>query len=147
MLSPAAIADQSLAPASAASATLAFPDGLVGCQDWKNFVLLTEDEEDLPVACLQSLDQPLVRLLVTDPRLIDATYTVPLSDDDRASLDVGPAEDTALYCTLTIGADGFITANLLGPLVINPHTRRGRQLVLTDSGYSARHPVAQLQGE
>jgi flagellar assembly factor FliW len=147
MLSPAAIADQSLAPASVASATLAFPDGLVGCQDWKNFVLLTEDDENLPVACLQSLDQPLVRLLVTDPRLVEASYTVPLSDDDRASLEIGPSESAALYCTLTIGADGLITANLLGPLVINTRTRRGRQLVLTDSGYSARHPVAQLQGE
>jgi flagellar assembly factor FliW len=51
-----------------------------------------------------------------------------------------------IYCTLTVGGDGLITANLLGPLVINPRTRRGRQLVLTESGYSTRHPVAQLQG-
>jgi flagellar assembly factor FliW len=147
MLAPAAIADQSLDLATeASSATLAFPDGLVGCQDWKNFVLLTDDEENLPVACLQSLDQPLVRLLVTDPRLVDAAYAFQLSDADRASLDLQPSDTTAVYCTLTVGTDGLITANLLGPLVVNTRTRRGRQLVLTESGYSTRHPVAQLQG-
>lgn len=143
MLSTAAIADTSTD--TRALPTLAFPDGLVGCQDWKNFVLLSDDEEDLPVACLQSVDQPMVRLLVTDPRLIDNSYTISLSDEDREGLELEGSDNTALFCTLTIGNDGAITANLLGPLVINTRTRKGRQLVLTDSGYTTRHPVAQLQ--
>lgn len=146
MRSPAATADQSLAAAPPADAVLAFPDGLVGCQGWKNFVLLTDDEENLPVACLQSLDEPLVRLLVTDPRLIDANYTVPLSHEDRASLDLRTSDSTVVYCTLTVGDDGLVTANLLGPLVINARARLGRQIVLSDSGYSTREPVATLQG-
>jgi flagellar assembly factor FliW len=124
---------------------LVFPDGLVGCQTWKNFVLLTDDEEDLPVAYLQSLDQPEVRLLVTDPRLIDGAYAAPLTDGDKTSLELDTSDNTVTYCTLTVANDGGITANLLGPLVINTRTRRGRQLVLTESGYSTRHPVSQQQ--
>ena len=144
MLTTAAIVDRPT-DASSASTIFAFPDGLVGCQDWKNFLLLSDDEEDLPVACLQSIDQPRVRLLVTDPRLIDQNYAINLTDADRSSLDLqAPDEDTALFCTLSVSQDGAITANLLGPLVINKRTRCGRQLVLSDSGYSTRHPVAQL---
>jgi flagellar assembly factor FliW len=144
MLSTPAIADQST-DASTASHILAFPDGLVGCQDWKNFVLLSDDEEDLPVACLQSVDQPRVRLLVTDPRLIDQNYSIDLSEADRSSLELQALDDTALFCTLTVAEGGEITANLLGPLVVNKRTLRGRQVVQSESGYSTRHPVAQLQ--
>jgi flagellar assembly factor FliW len=43
---------------------------------------------------------------------------------------------------LTVRTDpAGVTANLLGPLVINNRTGRGRQLVLSTSDYSARHPV------
>jgi flagellar assembly factor FliW len=31
----------------------------------------------------------------------------------------------------------------MGPLVIDPNSREGRQVVLADSGYSTRHPIAQ----
>jgi flagellar assembly factor FliW len=132
-------------PSADHDAALTFPEGLVGCRDWTTFVMLTDSEEDLPVAYMQLVSDPRVRLLVTDPRLIDDTYNVTLSEQDRAELDLQPSDETVLYSTLTIQDDGMITANLLGPLVINARTRQGRQLVLTDSGYTTRHPVANLQ--
>jgi flagellar assembly factor FliW len=132
-------------PSADHDAALTFPEGLVGCRDWTTFVMLTDSEEDLPVAYMQLVSDPRVRLLVTDPRLIDDSYSLTLSEQDRAELDLQPSDETVLYSTLTIQDDGMITANLLGPLVINARTRQGRQLVLTDSGYTTRHPVANLQ--
>ena len=127
--------EQRLDPASSADSdgSIVFPDGLVGCPDWKRFALLVDDEEEMPVALLKSLDFPEVELLITDPRL--------LTDDYAVEPDGG-----ALYCTLSV-QDGWITANLLGPLVIDPISRQGRQLVLTDSRYSARHLVARASQE
>lgn len=90
----------------------------------------------MPVAVLRSLDHPEVELLVTDPALLDPQYKAKLG-----------LEQSAVYCTLTVGEDGWITANLLGPLIIDPASRQGRQMVLTDSGYSSRHPVARAGGE
>jgi flagellar assembly factor FliW len=119
------------ASGATSDASIVFPDGLVGCPEWKHFVLLVEEEEELPVALLKSLDFPEVELLVTDPRLLDATYATSIGVDSNG----------VVYCTLTV-QDGWITANLLGPLVIDPLTRQGRQLVLTDSAYSSRFPVA-----
>jgi flagellar assembly factor FliW len=34
-----------------------------------------------------------------------------------------------------------ISANLLGPIVVNTETRQARQLVLDNSGYSTREPL------
>jgi flagellar assembly factor FliW len=115
---------------------IVFPDGLVGCPDWKRFLLLVDDEEDLPVAVLRSLDNPQIELLVTDPTLVEPDYKAHLSPYATGEV------DPAVYCTLVVSEDGWITANLMGPLVIDPRTRQGRQVVLADSNYSTRHPVA-----
>jgi flagellar assembly factor FliW len=131
-------------PSDAADHALVFPDGLVGCPDWNRFVLLTSDDEELPVATLASLDNASVALMVTDPRLIAPQFELDLSLEDRASLGLTPDATPVVYCTLSVGDDGLITANLLGPLVVNSETRQGRQLVLADSGYSTRHPVARM---
>jgi flagellar assembly factor FliW len=133
-------------PTNAADHALVFAEGLVGCPDWRRFVLMTAEDEELPVASLVSLDDPAVVLMVTDPRLLLPDYEVKLSAEDRASIGLPAGTEPAVYCTLTLAADGLITANLLGPLVVNPCTREGRQFVLTDSGYTARHPVARLAG-
>ncbi len=127
-----------------AASVISFPDGLVGCGDWKHFVLLTSDEEDLPVGVLQCIDEPAVRFMVTDPRLVDSSYSPSISLEDQLALGLAPDARPVIYCTLTIASDGSITANLLGPLAINERTRQARQLVLADGDYSARHPVGQV---
>src|SRR3981081_3090626 len=124
--------------------SIIFPDGLVGCQDWKNFILLTDDgEEELPVAVLQSLDDPAVRLMVTDPRLLEPSFVPELSAEDYADLGLDESSQTVMYCTLST-ADGWLTANLLGPLVLNPISRRGKQIVVVDSTFSTRYRIAPL---
>ncbi len=130
--------------AEASDATIFFPHGLVGFEDWKRFVLLVDDCEELPVATLQSLDTQEVALLVSDPLLLVPDYRVLLSPEDREDLGLGPEEEPVVYCTLTLAKDGWLTANLLGPLAINPATRQAKQIVLADLGYSTRHQIAQL---
>src|SRR5579862_6527297 len=112
-----------------------FRDGLIGQPDWKRFVLIMEDAEELPVAMLQSLDDPDCTMLVADPTMVEPSYTVPLSAEDRAALSLGKDGQPVLYCTLSVSPEGMISANLLGPLAINPITRVGRQIVLFDTKY------------
>jgi flagellar assembly factor FliW len=126
---------------------LFFPTGLVGCEDWKHFVLIENDEVELPLARLQSLDDARIALIVTSPNQIDPRYAAPVSVEDRAELDLGEGVEPVVYCTLSVGSDGWLTANLLGPLVVNPASRRGKQLVLVESGYSTQHRVSRLTPE
>ena len=150
---PASAGTATPTPAATAAAVemtdvaITFPQGLVGCETWKRFVLVVDGAEELPVATLQSLDDAHVAFLVSDPTLILEDYRAALTPEDRALLGLGADAQPALFCTLTVGADGWLTANLLGPLAINPSTRRGKQLVLADSPYSTRHPVARLGAE
>jgi flagellar assembly factor FliW len=129
-------------PAVLSDSAIVFPTGLVGCESWKRFVLLVDDEEELPVAVLRCLDDPEVELMVTDPYFALPEYRVHLSEADRAFMQLAEGEQPQLFCTLSVDQDGSVTANLLGPLAINARARRGKQLVLADSPYSTRHPVA-----
>ena len=124
--------------------TIVFPNGLIGCEAWKRFVLLVDDEEDLPVAVLRCLDQPDVELMVTDPSLALPDYKIALSAEDCGAIGLTDDDEPQVFCTLSVAQDGWVTANLLGPLVINPRSRRGKQLVLADSPYSTRHPVTRM---
>ena len=132
------------APSGATDPTILFPQGLVGCESWKRFVLLVNDEEDLPVAVLRCVDDPNISLMITDPTLALAEYDVALTSEERAMLDLTEGEQPQLYCTLSVASDGWLTANLLGPLAVNPRTRRAKQLVLVDSSYSTRHPIVRI---
>jgi flagellar assembly factor FliW len=127
--------------------SVTFPEGLVGCPTWKRFVLIVEDAEELPVAMLQSLDDPDCTMLVADPKMVEPSYTVRLTAEDRAALALGKDGQPVLYCTLSVSADGWISANLLAPLAINPVSRTGRQLVLDESAYTTTHTIAQVSTE
>src|SRR5579859_4495804 len=127
--------------------SVTFEEGLIGQPAWKRFVLIVEDSEELPVAMLQSLDDPECSMLVADPKMVEPTYTVRLTAEDRAALALGAEGQPVLYCTLSVSADGWISANLLAPLAINPVTREGRQIVLDDSPYTTTHTIAQVSTE
>ncbi len=51
--------------------------------------------------------------------------------------------DADLYCLVTVlsGDVRTATANLRAPVVVNPGTRRARQVVLADGGHPIRRPL------
>src|SRR5438093_6346851 len=102
-------------PSDSAADALMFPSGLVGCADWKRFVLISDEGTPLQLAYLQSLDDPNIALVVTNPSQLDSNYAAPLSLEDRADLGLADGTQPLVYCTLTVRGDGWLTANLLGP--------------------------------
>jgi len=121
---------------------IVFPNGLVGQPDWKRFVLMTP-EEDGTIQVLQSVEQAELALMVTNPMQIIANYSVPLSREERAVLQLEADEQPTVLCTISIHSN-LITTNLVGPLVVNSRNGLGTQVVVLDSPYSTRHPVAAL---
>ena len=129
------------------SDVLTFPDGLIGCESWRHFVLISMPDDEL-VKVLQCVDAPEVSFLVTDPHLIVQDYQCTISVGDAEAINLTSLADAIVYCTLTVHDDPTdITANLLGPLVINLRTRLGRQLVLAESNYSTKHPIPRDGGD
>jgi flagellar assembly factor FliW len=125
-------------------AEIHFPEGLVGCEHWRHFLLEPPTDLVAPVWLLRCLDEPGCNLMLADPRKVSLSYAYEPQPEDRQALDLGDAEPV-LFCTLSIGEDGWINANLLGPLMVNPATGQGRQVVLTGTHYPVQFRVAQLR--
>lgn len=120
-----------------------FPDGLIGCPTWKRFIL-SELPDDSGIVMLQSLDEPSVSFVLAPVIEVMPTFFDALAADDLsrlALLGVRHNPDVELYCTVTMHTTGELTANLLGPLVIDYRSGCGIQVVLPDSGWSPRHVV------
>ena len=122
-------------------AQVTFPNGLVGCSSWKRFELRGDFASE-PAGLLVSLDDP-DRIFFVSP----VEHAAPgglgrfNNEDSRAlrRLGVGHRDDVIGLVTLNVDDDGNLTANLLGPLVIDLTACSGEQLVLSDVTLSTRH--------
>jgi flagellar assembly factor FliW len=132
-----------IVPNGADAEEIVFPEGLVGCPDWRAFSLV--EHAELPgIYVLQSLDATDVTFLVVHAAAIEAGYFEQLHPDDEAALaalGVGERPEVDVYCTLNTRHPERITANLLGPLVIDRAAGTARQVVLASSPWTTQHPV------
>ena len=120
---------------------LVFEDGLIGCPTWRRF-LLEPDAAGPAIQLMRCLDVDGVALYVTDPFTIVPDYEFEIADADAEALGLSDPKDALVLVVLTVRSQpAGVTANLLGPLVVNVGTGRGRQLVLASSEYSVRYPV------
>ena len=126
---------------------LVFPTGLLGFPEHRRYVILDHDTE-APFKWLQSLDEPDVAFVIIDPALFHSNYEIELSREAFAEVQGGDSEEMTTAVILTIPSDdpARITANLRGPLMMNPRTKLCKQVVLSEE-FPTRHalfPVATL---
>ncbi|MCP9439201.1 MAG: flagellar assembly protein FliW [Nitrospira sp.] len=124
---------------------LTFPSGVLGFPESRRYVMLDHDTE-VPFKWLQSLDEPALAFVIMDPDLfLGEEYRVNVSEDALAEIQGTSGDALSIAVILTIPSDdpGRITANLRGPLLMNPRTRLCKQLVLSDD-YPTRHPLFPL---
>lgn len=123
------------------TAELNFPDGLVGCPEWQHFVL-ENSPEMAPVVLLNSTDEPVLSLPAVNPWLVKPDYAPALADADRLALASQSEAELEWLAVLNIQPEPLlVTANLLGPLVVNRRTGMARQVILSNSGYPAAYPI------
>jgi len=116
---------------------LRFEEGMIGCPDWREFLLL-EVERDGALGMLVSLDEPFVAFPVIEPSQVYPSYAPAMSQADLESLGAEKDSDLRILAIVNIPQDvQEATVNLLGPLVMNRDSGMARQLVLVDSGYPA----------
>jgi flagellar assembly factor FliW len=122
---------------------LHFASGLPGFPDARRFLLVRLGDELSPFSVLRSLDNPAdLEFIVTHPGLFFPDYAPEVDDDTAERLELKSADDALLLVIVTV-ADPVAasTANLLGPIVVNRHTRAAAQAVLGASGYNTREAL------
>lgn len=124
------------------TSSLSFPAGLLGFESETSFAVVPVDEDGV-YSWLQSTSDPSLSFLVTSPHFFFADYEPEVNDAEVAELDIRDASEALLLCLLTISEDS-LTANLLGPVVVNTRTRVARQVVLNDGRWSTKEPIGSL---
>lgn len=118
-----------------------FPEGFMGMHHLNRFALVQPSGGPSPFRFLIAVDEPEVGFGLADPRQLFANYEVDVSAE-REVLGIESDDDMAIYVVLTIGENPMrTTANLLAPVLLNRRTGLARQLVLSDSRYSTKHPI------
>ncbi|MDR2404945.1 MAG: flagellar assembly protein FliW [Deltaproteobacteria bacterium] len=115
--------------------------GVIGFPELIRYVLI-QRPNDKPFYWLQCLDDPTLALVLVNPVLFKNDYQPTLPQGLEEELGEG---EISLFAIVTIppGKPQEMTANLLGPLALNPTSRKARQLVLDDRLYTHRHPIIQ----
>lgn len=111
-----------------------FPNGLVGFEQSKRFMLVHEEVQAPPASyTLQSLDEPALAFQIVDPASLGFHYELNLSDAETALLKSPAPEDVQVMQVLFKQEDGGqaqITPSLRAPLLINTKARVGLQKVM-----------------
>lgn len=115
-----------------------FTQGMPGFEDTKSFVLLQPDPI-LPFTYMQSVDRAEVVFLLTDPFVFSPGYDLRLTEDTLEELSIKGEQDVQVWAVVTLKESvTTATMNLLAPVIVNIREKLGRQIVLTNSGYSTR---------
>jgi flagellar assembly factor FliW len=124
---------------------ITFPAGLLGFPEHTRFALIQTGEENY-FFWLQSVDEPNLAFVVTDPTIFFKDYQVPVREETWSDLQL--AQESDLQCFVICNKVGdWLTGNLLGPIVVNASNRLGQQVVLTEKKWTTRQPLMMLQQE
>ncbi|MBK7404620.1 MAG: flagellar assembly protein FliW [Phycisphaerales bacterium] len=121
---------------------ITFPKGLLGFPQHRRFCLL-EPGEDACFFWLQSVEDPDLAFVVTDPSLFVTEYAVQIRPEQMTSLELRDLADAQVFVIVN-KVDQTLTGNLQGPLVINTLTRAGEQMVLAEKKWTTRHPLLKV---
>ena len=119
---------------------ITIPEGLFGFETYTRYAIVESGIE--PFLWLQSTEDSALAFLIVDPFLACAEYEADIDDESLKKIGVTSPEDIVVMSVVTIPGDGTaVTANLLGPLVINRANNRCVQVVLSDSRWTTKFPL------
>lgn len=123
---------------------ITFPKGLLGFSQFTRYCLL-EPGMDSAFFWLQSVDEPSLAFVITDPTFFVKDYNVAIRPDQMSELALERLEDAQVFVIVN-KVNEVLTGNLQGPLVINTLSRTGEQMVLAEKKWTTRHPLVQVAG-
>ena len=118
-----------------------FEEGLLGFPEDRKFVILNHPGSGV-FKWLQSLDDPELAFVITEPFLFFPDYEFDIDDAFVTGLKIKDPQKVLVYTILVIPPDTKrITANLKAPIIINGDNRKGKQVILLDDKYSTKQYI------
>ena len=117
-------------------------EGVLGFEDLKRYIILDHFDKESPFKWLQSVEDPSLAFVITDPLIFVPGYKAKISKEEVKSIELSDAGKALIVVIVNIKRDhSEITVNLQGPLVINPEKKLAKQVVIRESDYSVRHVI------
>ncbi len=122
---------------------LTFKNGLLGFEDIHTFFMLDFDSgTGSPFYWLQAENIPEIAFLVIEPGMIDPEYKLDADKSDLMELEITDMADVLMFSIVTVNDNpSNITANLLGPIIINKKNHKAKQIISLNDKYSVREPL------
>ncbi len=121
---------------------IAFPDGILGFEYVKKFAILDDTHSGSPFRWMQALEEPdlaFVIILISD---FMADYELNISQSDYEVIEAKPQDEILVFSIVTVPEDyKKMTANLMGPVIINPAKKIGKQAISLSDKYGVRHRI------
>jgi flagellar assembly factor FliW len=116
-----------------------FVSPVFGFEQITQYVVL-DHAEDSPFRWLQAVTDPTLAFVVTNPKFFGINYEFAISEEVAAQLELTASEEAMVLTIVNIPQEdpGKMTANLLGPIVINQPKMKAMQIVLNDSEFSTK---------
>ena len=124
---------------------MTLPRGLLGFPSHTRFALIQTGEENY-FFWLQSVDEPALAFVVTDPSIFFKDYQVPIREETQEELQLTDMAAAQVF-VICNKVDEWLTGNLLGPILVNAQNRLAQQVVLTEKKWTTRQPLMMLQTE
>jgi flagellar assembly factor FliW len=118
-----------------------FGQGLPGFETSQRFVLVASPSL-APFTLLQGAGIEAPSFVAIDPKQVDPAYETPLSQADLIRLEARPTDALLWLALVAAQPDGRATVNLRAPVVINPASMRGIQVLAAESAYPLAHPLS-----
>lgn len=119
-----------------------FPEGILGFEEEKQFVIIKDEDEQNPFHWLQSVQNPELAFIIINPFFVFPDYDIVLSKSVQEKLKIDDEKDVVVYSIVVVPEDiEKMTTNLLGPIVININKKLGKQVILDDDRYTTKHYI------
>lgn len=127
-----------------------FEDGIFGFEYNKKYVIIEFEEGSDNLLCLQSISDSELAFVLMNPFNLKVDYSPQLSDDDVVDLQIDESSEGVLYYVICVVKETIAdsTVNMKCPIVINPHNKRAKQIILDNDEYTFKHELKQFtEGE
>lgn len=122
-----------------------FSDGILGFENLNHYYILDWDKG--PFYWLQSRDEKEVAFVVMNPIFFKSDYVLKLSQEDFKDIGLMTPKEVEtnllhfVIVTIPTNEAQNMTANLLGPIIINQEKRIGKQSLSLHENYEVRHNI------
>lgn len=123
---------------------LHFPEGPIGFEQLHDFVVMPNEKEG-PLFWIQSVEDPTIAFILTDPTNFFLDYKVAPDQRERQKLQLEENEECFGLVVVTVSPERQITLNLAAPILFAPESRCALQVILDGNQYQSRTPLPTVE--